>query len=226
MKIILYLILISGFLYANIDYDSYFKNCSQIIYKTTYKICYNYSFNGPTAISYDLYGSLVNKENIKKRPRFYEEKSLPYFHRVSYYDYIRTGYDRGHINNDASNDYSKKALHEVYTMANIVPQAPMVNRKTWVKVEKFARKMAVKYKKVSVLNIILYKNKILQKKNKNSRYEKKLETKHIVIPSGFIKILKFDNKEICFYYKNDLNVDWRHDKLKSHIFDCDRLTSN
>jgi endonuclease G, mitochondrial len=40
-------------------------------------------------------------------------------------------------------DYNQKVLRKTYTMANIIPQAPEVNRKTWIKAEKFERSIAV-----------------------------------------------------------------------------------
>ena len=58
-------------------------------------------------------------------------------------DYTHSGYDRGHLANDASFDYDMKIVRKTYTMANIIPQAPMVNRKTWIKAEKLERSVAV-----------------------------------------------------------------------------------
>ncbi len=70
MKIALLLFLYISFLEAN----EHFKNCDQIIDKQVYKICYDYNYKGALFVSYTLDGALVNNENIKKRPKFYNEK--------------------------------------------------------------------------------------------------------------------------------------------------------
>ena len=68
----------------------------------------------------------------KKTFFLYWEKSQKKY-RSHTRDYTHTAYDRGHLANDASFDYDKKIVRKTYTMANIIPQAPKVNRKTWKK---------------------------------------------------------------------------------------------
>ena len=60
--------------------------------------------------------------SIKKRPSFYTEKNLKKKYRSHTRDYTHSGYDRGHLANDASFDYDKKIVRKTYTMANIIPQ--------------------------------------------------------------------------------------------------------
>jgi len=129
--------------------------CDQIIDKKVFTICYDYNFKAAKAVAYTLYGDKVIK-SIKKRPKFYPEPSLRASHRADYKDYTHSGYDRGHLANDADFDYSPTALNQAYSLANIVPQAPEVNRKLWAKVERYERQMAVKFGYVEVLNIVTY----------------------------------------------------------------------
>ena len=130
--------------------------CDQIIDKQVIKICYSYEHKGALAVWYTLDGSLVNTDNIKKRPRFYSEKSLKSQYKSKYKDYTNSGYDRGHLAPDASFDYDKKILRKVYTMANIIPQYPNVNRHQWTKVERLERMYAVKHGIVNIVNLIEY----------------------------------------------------------------------
>ena len=99
-------------------------------------------------------------------------------------------------------------------MANIIPQAPIVNRRTWIKAEKLERKVAVGLGMVNVLNGIVY-----------SSNPPRIGRNKIAIPDGFWKMIYNDEKNYkkCFYYKNDLNAIAKGDKLKSHLLDCDRL---
>ncbi len=198
------------------DINNYINknNCSQIIDKQFFTICYDYELKGAKYVAYKLKGNLVNAVNIKKRLRFYGEKTIPIKYRSKPRDYVNSGYDRGHLANDASFDYDKKVLRKTYSMANIIPQAPKVNRRTWIKAEKFARKIAYKLKEVNVINGVIYSDNPLRiGKNK------------IAVPSAFWKMIYNDEKNYkkCFYYKNDNNITTKKDKLREHLIDCNEL---
>ena len=193
------------------------NNCSQIIDKSVFTICYDYKLKGAKYVAYTLDGSLVNSSNIKKRPRFYTEKNLPKQYRSTSKDYVNSGYDRGHLANDADFDYNEKTLRKTYTMANIIPQAPKVNRKTWIKAEKYERTVALELGSVTVINGVVY-----------SSNPKRIGKNGVAVPDAFWKIIYNDEKKFkkCFYYKNDLDVIVRQDRLKSHQIDCDQLENN
>lgn len=186
------------------------KNCDQIIDKQIFKICYSYKYKGALAVWYELDGNLVNKNNIKDRPEFYSEKNIPIQYRTKSQDYISSGFDRGHLAPDADFDYDLKAQVKTYTMANIVPQYPTLNRKAWIKAEKYARSISSKLQTVTVLNLVDYSNSITQiGKNKLS------------VPTTFYKIIFNDNKNFkkCFKYEN-IEINTTIDKLKDHQIDC------
>lgn len=218
LKKIISLALLSNALFA-FDSQAYMnKNyCDQLIQNPYFKICYDYKLKGAKTITYTLSGDKVNQINIKKRPSFHTEKSLDRPYRVSPKSYTRTGYDRGHMANDASFDWSMQSLNSTYTMANIVPQEPKVNRYHWVKVERYARMMARKLGKVNVVNIIQY--------NHNPKRFKK---QNIAIPKGFYKIIYNNEKsfERCFYYKNNSDSYPKKDKLRSHLIECSNIEPN
>ena len=99
-------------------------------------------------------------------------------------------------------------------MANIIPQAPNVNRRTWIKAEKLERKVAVELGSVNVLNGVVY-----------SSNPKRIGKNKVAVPDGFWKMIYNDKKNYkkCFYYDNDLMAVAKGDKLKSHLVDCDGL---
>jgi len=182
--------------------------------KEIYKIYYNDELKGALYVAYKLDGTLVNKTNIKKRPKFYSEKNIPVKYRSKSKDYKHSGYDRGHLAPDASFDYDKKALRKVYSMANIIPQAPTVNRRTWIKTEKLERKIAYKLGSANVVIGVEY-----------SKDPKRIGKNKIAVPSAFYKRItnKSKNYDKCFYYKNDLDATSKGDKLKDHLVDCNLL---
>ena len=193
--VVLYFLLVVSLNAVNItDYINK-QNCDQIINKQVYTICYSYKYKGAKYVAYTLNGSKVNKLNIKKRPRFYNEKSIPLKYRSKSSDYKYSGYDRGHLASDASFDYDKKVLSKVYTMENIIPQAPQVNRKLWIKAEKLERYIAVKFGSVSVINGVVYSSK-----------SKRIGKNNIAVPIGFWKMIYNDSKgyKRILYFKNIL----------------------
>jgi len=187
--------------------------CDQIIDKQVYQICYSYKYKSALSGWVKLDGNLVGKSNIKKRPRFYNEKNIPIKYRTKYKDYTGYGknWNRGHfVVADADFDYDKKALSKAYTMANIIPQSAKVNQRTWTKVERYGRTLAQKLGYINSISIAKYDD--LSNKIGND----------IVIPTKLYRIY-YNNEtkfEKCFEYENTLEVDYKNDKLKNHEIDC------
>ena len=191
------------------------KQCDQIVDKQLYKICYSYKYKGALSGWVTLHGDKVNAVNIKKRQRFYSEKTIPVKYRSKNKDYTGTGklWNRGHfVVADADFDYSKKALRKAYTMANIVPQAAKVNQKTWLKVERYGRLLASKLGYINSISIAKYN---VSDTIKNG----------VAIPTDLYRIYYNNDAgfEKCFHYKNVLNIDYKHDKLKQHEVDCESI---
>ena len=189
------------------------KNCDQIIDKQIYKICYSYKHKGALAVWYELNGDLVHTKNIKKRTRFYNEKSIPMKYRTKYKDYTNSGYDRGHLAPDANFDYDKKSLTKTYTMANIVPQSPDFNRRIWLKAEKYERQIASKLNTAYVINLVDYNN-----------FPEKIGD-NISVPFSFTKIILNDNHNFqkCLRYENAQKIEAKGNKLKNHTVECSTL---
>jgi len=214
MKLLITLILSINLCATNISDYINKKNCDQIIDKQVFTIYYDYKMKAAKYVAYTLDGDKVNVANIKKRPSFYTEKNLKKKYRATNKDYKGSGYDKGHLANHSSFDYNKKILAKTYTLANIIPQAPKVNRYTWIKAEKLERKVAKGLKEVSVINGVIY-----------SSNPKRIGKNKIAIPDAYWKMLYNDSKNYkkCFYYENDLSAVSKGDKLKSHLVDCATL---
>lgn len=216
MKITLLTVLLLTTLLQATDLSQYInkQDCSQIIDKQVFTICYDYQAKGAKYVAYTLDGTKVNSVNIKKRSKFYTEKNLPNQYRSHNQDYTNSGYDRGHLANDASFDYDEKIVVKTYTMANIIPQAPNVNQKTWIKAEELERSVAASLGSVNVLNGVVYGSNPLR-----------IGKNQIAVPDGYWKMIYNDDKDYkkCFYYENTNDIDVKEDKLKSHLVDCSTL---
>ena len=194
------------------------QNCDQEIDKRFYQICYDYRAKGARFVGYLLDSSKVDAANIKKRPRFYPEKSVPERYRTYPSDYTRNEWhaDRGHLAPAADFDWSHSSLKAVYSMANIVPQYYRINRKTWQKAERYERRVARKLRKVWVLNGVEYGD-----------YTRRMRKSGIAVPVAFWKMLWNDQAGFkrCLYYRNKpiSKPDAKRDRLRNHVIDCRKL---
>ena len=186
-------------------------NCSQIIDNEFIVMCYDYKKKAVQAVSYTLQGDLMNEKNIDKRPSFYVEKELKSKDRISTTDYTKSGYDRGHMAPDAAFDWSQESLDAVYTLANIIPQAPQVNRRSWATLERYVRDIAVELGELNVVNVVQYGQR-------SSRMGKN----RMAISKGYYKILynEEENYEQCFFYSNKLGISADGDVLDEHEVSC------
>jgi len=185
--------------------------CNQTIDKEFFQICYDYDLKAAKAVSYILFGDLVNENNIDKRPSFKVERAIDRRYRASTSDYKSSGYDRGHLACDASFDWSKESLNATYSLANIIPQARKVNRYTWSKAERYARYVAVSLGEVNIINVVKYPDT-----------PKRVGKHGIAVPEGYYKVLynKEQNFTRCLYYENDNNITTSEDNLGDHVVDC------
>lgn len=218
-KIIISLFLILGS-------SLYGKNI--VLDKKEFIIEYSSKYKGPVKVSYTI-DKKVNELNLKKRPKFYKDPSLDIKIATVPEDFTNTGFDRGHLAPDANFDYDEEVLNKTYSMANITPQYPNVNRKIWASLEELERYTVSQFGSLYVENIVIYGNERLQKlpieeilkgktfkdekhlenyKNKQLKATKELEKKNIYLPKAFIKKFKQKNFEECFYVPNkkDLNI--------------------
>jgi endonuclease G, mitochondrial len=79
---------------------------------------------------------------MQRQNSFHEEQALPSQARAYLKDYVRSGYDRGHM--APSGDMSTPtAQHESFSLSNMIPQDPNNNRRLWEGIESGTRNYAV-----------------------------------------------------------------------------------
>ncbi len=85
----------------------------------------------------------ILEKDIERGDRFYEEARLPRSERATLDDYKGSGFDRGHMA-PAADMGTDEAMAQSFSLANIVPQAPINNRETWAKIEEDTRKYVMR----------------------------------------------------------------------------------
>jgi len=118
-------------------------------------------------------------------------------------DYKDNVWDRGHLAPAAAFNCDRETLKKTFTYLNCVLQHEGLNRGPWRELEEFERGLSKVYDNVWVEIIVKFEGEL----------EKVLGG--ATIPSGFLKTIKFDNKEIIFYFPNvDVSgEDWGHFKI-------------
>jgi endonuclease G len=109
-----------------------------LLVKPQYVLSYNNDAGGPNWVSWRLQSADIG--NVERQNNFHPEQALPAgFKRVTPDDYTGSGFDRGHV--CPSKDRSSAAADnsETFSMANMLPQTPDLNRQVWEGLESYCR---------------------------------------------------------------------------------------
>jgi endonuclease G len=86
---------------------------------------------------------LLEAINNRRTNRFFADARLPQAERAELEDYQGSGFDRGHMA-PAGDMATDDSMAQSFSLANIVPQPPVNNRKTWAAIEKATRKYVMR----------------------------------------------------------------------------------
>jgi endonuclease G len=122
--------------------DASNKN-NYLLVKPQYVLSYNNERGGPNWVSWRLTASDIG--DVERQNNFHPEASLPEgFKRVTPDDYMGTGFDRGHVCNSKDRTATEADNSETFSMANMLPQTPDLNRQVWESLESYSRTLARK----------------------------------------------------------------------------------
>lgn len=85
----------------------------------------------------------TNNRGRRRRPPFVEESRLPVVQRSRNQHYQSSGYDRGHMA-PAADYHNTKEAKDTFTLTNVCPQVPRLNRGLWNHLEQWVRRQVQK----------------------------------------------------------------------------------
>ncbi|KAF9955339.1 nuclease [Mortierella alpina] len=101
--------------------------------------------------------SLKPGEGVGRGNVFKEDETVPELYKAKLTDYVRSGYDRGHMAPAADCKSTQNAMDETFYLSNIAPQVGEgFNRDYWAHFENFCRVLTKRYQDVYVITGPLY----------------------------------------------------------------------
>lgn len=164
--------------------------CDQRIEYQLFYICYDYDVKGANYVGYSVNKEIVSAPVIKKRPGFHQERSVPKKFRMKVSDYTKSGYDKGHLAPNSALNIDLVRQKELFTMANIAPQVPGLNRGSWKRLEAYVVEEAYT-NDLEVITGVCY-----------TKYPQKMGK--LTIPVGFFKIINYPGYHDEVYYMDNI----------------------
>lgn len=97
----------------------------------------------PVYVAERLNRNVLQGAHKKRTDKFFADARLPRSERAELDDYKSSGYDRGHMA-PAADMATAEGMAQCFSLANMVPQAPINNRKPWASIEKATRKYVMR----------------------------------------------------------------------------------
>lgn len=152
-----------------------------ILNNIAFTVGYSEKRDNPIWVAYRLDKTLSPK--FFKRPSYFKADDRTTA-RIKAKVYTKSGYDRGHMapNKAIVSRYGKDAQLETFSMSNIVPQRPKLNRRVWKRLEGLEIKYSNKFKQIWVITGPIFDEHIEKIKEQ------------VEIPDKFFRIL-IDEKD-------------------------------
>lgn len=139
-------------------------------------------------------------------------------------DYLKTGYDRGHLAPNDDFNYSFESMSATFLMSNMSPQTPKCNRQTWRCAEKLDSEYAKEYGIIYICCGPIFNN---------GEIKATIGKNEVGIPDAFFRIFYCENQLLkCYIIPQDCeviapgskdNISKLENKLKRYEVDLEQI---
>ena len=161
-----------------------------------YKVWYSETMRIPLAVSWYLTKDHTYGKSQRKSISFMPDEDT--HNPVTTFDYMQSGYDRGHMCPAGDNKWNRTAQEQTFLMTNICPQNHNLNKNDWNDLEQLCRTWARRYNRIYIVcGPVLRGNS-----HKTIGRER---NKRITVPEAFYKVVLRTGKNpaaIGFIYEN------------------------
>jgi endonuclease G len=133
---------------------------------------------------------------VARTDSFAADLILPKGQRSEVSDYVRSGYDKGHLAPDGDMSYDALVERESFLMSNMSPQLPSLNRGAWKQLESQTREWAL----LRNHNLTVYSGNVY-----TLGKSKTIGENRVVVPDALYKIIIDDvtGEVLAFYFPQE-----------------------
>ncbi len=169
--------------------DNHLPAPDPVIQRSGYILSYDGKTRNANWVYQELTPASLEGEASRDRCDFMQDPLIPASLRTTQEDYRGSGFDKGHLCPAADAKSSPQAMKETFYLSNVSPQHPLLNRKTWLKLEKYVRALAKSSDVVYVITGPLF---LPHTKKDGKRYVKYqvIGKNDVAVPTHFFKVLQ------------------------------------
>ncbi len=170
--------------------DSVFLPESNIILqRQNYILAYDGRIRSAGWVYEELTAASIVGSADRSHYEFMEDPQIPSLLRSTKKDYEGSGYDRGHLCPAADARASPGGMQETFYLSNITPQDSQLNRKYWLKLEKYIRHLTKSYDVIYVITGPLF---MPQKSKEGKRFIKYevIGDNDVAVPTHYFKVIR------------------------------------
>jgi endonuclease G, mitochondrial len=160
------------------------------IQRLGYVLAYDGRIRGASWVHEELTPDSIANNNVDRSHfDFMEDPKIPSHLRSNKADFKGSGFDRGHLRPAANAKSSAEAMKETFYLSNITPQDPQLNRKYWLKLEKYTRDLTKSSDVVYVTTGPLF---LPEEGEDGKRYVKYkvIGANDVAVPTHYFKVLQ------------------------------------
>ena len=173
---------------ASTEQETFLPQSTPLIHREGYVLQYDGRTRHASWVYEKLTSASLEGQADRSECDFMEDPLIPKPLRATKEDYRGSGYDRGHLCPAADQRISPTSMRDTFYLSNISPQHPLLNRKYWLKVEKYVRELAKGFDVVHVITGPLFLPQEGKDGKRYIQYEV-IGKSDIAVPTHYFKIL-------------------------------------